>query len=341
MKPVKRTDFQYTLPTHQIAAFPLPQRSASRLLYLNRATGDVSHYQFDQLPGLLQPGDLLIFNDTKVIPARLYGYKETGGRVELLIERCLNETKALAHIQASRPPQVNSHIYVEGHKTFRVTDRHEALFEIQSLAGNIRQVLDQWGHMPLPPYIKRSDEPIDQDRYQTCYARREGAVAAPTAGLHFDPPLFQALKNQRIKTGYLTLHVGAGTFQPVRVQCVAQHQMHTEFMELPRELCETINRTKREGGRVIAVGTTSVRALETAAQSQTLQPYQGETDIFIYPGYQFQLIDGMITNFHLPESTLLMLVCAFGGYHEVFHAYYQAIAKQYRFYSYGDAMLIL
>jgi len=339
---VKRSDFYYPLPESLIAQYPLTPRSRSGLLRLDRQTGEVDHFIFSQLPALLQPNDLLVLNNTKVIPARLYGYKETKGRVEVLVERIQDNHQALAHLGASRPPHPDQVLYINQMQRLRVCQRQGELFLIESLDQPIRQLLYQHGVMPLPPYIKRPENHSDHSYYQTCYAEREGAVAAPTAGLHFDKTVFDQLDAMGVQRAYLTLHVGAGTFQPVKTEDIHHHVMHQEYMEVDEMLCQKVRETKASGGRVIAVGTTCVRALETAADKVgTVKPYDGETDIFIYPGYSFQVIDGMITNFHLPESTLIMLVAAFGGYNHVMNAYHQAVKRQYRFYSYGDAMFII
>lgn len=336
------TDFNYELPAELIARYPAAQRSASRLLCLNRQNGEIIHQQFKQLPNLLRPNDLLVFNNTRVIRARLFGQKPSGGKVELLIERVLNPYQALAHIRASKACRPGTQIILSDQTIVTVLGREQDLFCLQfPNTVPIFTLLDNIGHIPLPPYFGRDAEPLDDERYQTVYADLKGSVAAPTAGLHFDAELFQQLKIHQIASSFLTLHVGAGTFQPVRVQDLKTHVMHQEYMEVPMSVCEQIQHTKAHGGRVIAVGTTTVRSLETAAQSGQLKPYQGETRLFIYPGYQFQCIDGMITNFHLPESSLLMLVSAFAGYEATMAAYREAVTQQYRFFSYGDAMLIL
>jgi S-adenosylmethionine:tRNA ribosyltransferase-isomerase len=325
-------DFYYDLPSELIARYPLPERSASRLLCLDGPTGQLTHQQFTDLPALLMPGDLLVFNDTRVIPARLYGQKATGGQIEILIERLIDTHRALAHIRASKSPKPGSVLLIDDIH-ISVTGRQNALFELQ-FPEPILDVLNAVGHMPLPPYMTREDELSDRERYQTVFARKEGAVAAPTASLHFDEALLERFKNMGVNTAFVTLHVGAGTFQPVRVEQITDHVMHAEYMEISPEVCEQIQATKRRGNRVIAVGTTSLRCLETSKG----QPYRGDTNIFIYPGYQFQIVDALVTNFHLPESTLLMLVCAFSGYEPIMKAYRTAIEQSYRFFSYGDAM---
>ncbi len=333
------SDFYYELPDKLIARYPNPERSASRLLVLDKQSGAIAHHTFKQLPDFFQPGDLLVFNNTQVIPARLFGNKQTGGKVELLIERILNETQAWAHIRASKAPPVNSLlVFAEGFSA-EVLEKKDALYHL-SFNQPVLEILNKIGHMPLPPYLKREDELSDQSSYQTVYAKIPGAVAAPTAGLHFDEPLLKSLKEKGVELAYVTLHVGAGTFQPVRVNNIKEHVMHSEYLEVSSEVCEKIKKTKAAGGRVIAVGTTSVRALESASASGEIQPYSGDTQIFIYPGYTFKTIDAMITNFHLPESTLLMLISAFAGIDSIRNAYQVAIEEKYRFYSYGDGMLI-
>lgn len=338
---MKLQDFKYLLPPELIARYPVSPRTASRLLCLDKKTGACQHRNFYDLPSLLHPGDLLVFNNTKVIPARLFGNKSTGGRVEILIERVLDNHRVLAHVRASKAPKIGAQIILENNISIEVIKRVNDLFELKFLGvHSVLEVLQEIGHMPLPPYFNRPDEKIDQERYQTVYAEQLGAVAAPTAGLHFDENLIQQVQQNNIATAFVTLHVGAGTFQPVRVENINEHIMHSELAVVSKEVCEKIINTKKNNKRVIAVGTTTVRALETAARSGTLQPFTGETNIFIYPGYDFKCIDAMITNFHLPESTLLMLVSAFAGYENIFAAYKTAIEQRYRFYSYGDAMWI-
>lgn len=338
---MRRQDFHFGLPKELIAQYPPESRDASRLLCLNGSTGDYSDRFFTELPGLLSSGDLLIFNDTRVIPARVFGKKETGGKVEILIERVLDEYRCLAQIRASKSPKPGSRIVLEDNKRLELEDRENEFFILRTVDDvSINTVLEQNGHIPLPPYIQRADEIVDYDRYQTVFARHAGAVAAPTAGLHFSESMLEVLKDRGIATGFVTLHVGAGTFQPVRVTEITEHKMHKERFNIERELCEQIKQTREQGGRIIAVGTTTVRTLEAAVSDGCLQAGTGETDIFIYPGYEFQLVDAMITNFHLPESTLLMLVCAFAGIDNVLQAYQHAVEEQYRFFSYGDAMFI-
>ena len=336
----KRQDFHYELPPELIAKYPAEQRSASRLLVLP-ASGAIEHRAFVDILNYVSPGDLMVFNNTQVIPARIFGHKASGGRVEVLVERITGTHKALAMLRASKAPKPGAQLVLEGGCAVEVLGRQGNLFELAfPEASPVLAVLEAHGHMPLPPYIDRDDEAFDEQRYQTVYASQQGAVAAPTAGLHFDKALLEALEQKGVNTAFITLHVGAGTFQPVRVDDIASHQMHSETMQLSEAVCEQIRVTKAQGKRVFAVGTTSVRCLETAARSGELQAYAGETDIFIYPGFRFQVVDALITNFHLPESTLLMLVSAFAGYQPIMHAYREAVAQQYRFFSYGDAMLL-
>jgi S-adenosylmethionine:tRNA ribosyltransferase-isomerase len=338
---MQRSDFHYLLPEALIAQRPLRERSHSRLLVLDGASGLMQDLVFSDLADLLAPDDLLVFNDTRVIPARLFGHKDSGGRVEVLVERLLDEHRVLAHLRASKSPRPGGRLRLEGNVEVEVVAREGDLFQLLFHDGRpLLTILEQHGHMPLPPYIEREDEAVDRERYQTVYARRAGAVAAPTAGLHFDEPMLNKLRVKGVNMTTVTLHVGAGTFQPVRVADIHQHRMHAEWLEVSEEVCSQVRHTREQGGRVIAVGTTSVRALETASLQGELRPYQGDTDIFIYPGFTFHSVDAMITNFHLPESTLLMLVCAFAGYEHVMAAYRHAVAEQYRFFSYGDAMFI-
>jgi S-adenosylmethionine:tRNA ribosyltransferase-isomerase len=339
---MKLSDFTFSLPEDLIAQQPAPNREDSRLLVLDRHSGTIDDKQFKALPGLLLPGDLLVFNDSRVIPARLFGQKDTGGKVEILVERVTGEQTVLAQIKASKTPKPGTVIFLDQGDSLTVVGRQGELYE---LTGNneitIMALLERHGHMPLPPYIRREDTGFDRERYQTVYARQPGAVAAPTAGLHFTTGMIEALQQRGINTGFVTLHIGAGTFKPVRAEQVTDHVMHTEWYSVDERLCAQIATTRANGGRIIAVGTTVVRCLESAAASGTLQPVQGETGIFIYPGYTFRTIDGLITNFHLPESTLLMLVCAFAGMQHTLDAYKHAVEARYRFFSYGDAMLIL
>lgn len=335
------SDFHFDLPNELIARYPLRERSASRLLCLEGNTGDTAHRLFTDLPDLLQPGDLLVFNNTRVIPARLFGKKETGGQVEVLVERVTGEHDLVAHVRASKALKKGQKVILEDSTALRMTGRRDALFHLVSEAGEpVLDMLERIGHMPLPPYVDRPDESTDRERYQTVYAKEAGAVAAPTAGLHFDDAVLEALKMRGVESTFVTLHVGAGTFQPVRVDRIDDHVMHSEIAHVPEEAVEAVNRARARGGRVVAVGTTSVRSLESASRSGYLKPFQGETDIFIHPGYRFQTVDALVTNFHLPESTLIMLVSAFAGYEHVKRAYQDAITEKYRFFSYGDAMFI-
>jgi S-adenosylmethionine:tRNA ribosyltransferase-isomerase len=342
---MRRSDFQFDLPAELIAQYPTQQRSASRLLHLDVATGQLVDRQFRDFPSLLQRGDLLVLNDTRVIPARIPGQKDTGGKVEVLVERLLASDRVLAHVRASKSPKPGRRLKFSDDVEAEVIARQDDMFELRFADSsrpevNMAMILEQLGHMPLPPYIEREDAETDRERYQTVYAREQGAVAAPTAGLHFDEVMLQAIQDAGIELAFVTLHVGAGTFQPVRVENIDQHKMHSEWMQLSNEVAEAVQRTRARGGRVIAVGTTSVRCLETAARAGDLQPYCGETDIFITPGYRFRVVDALLTNFHLPESTLLMLVSAFAGHANIMRAYRHAVAERYRFFSYGDAMVI-
>lgn len=332
---MKLSDFDFDLPQELIAQYPKKERSASRLLCLDKVTSKIQHRQFADILDFINPDDLLVFNDTKVIPARLFGNKITGGKIEILVERVLENNQVLAHVKASKAPKPNTELIIADEFKVIVIERIDDLFKLQ-FNEDVFSVLEQAGHIPLPPYIARSDEHDDHERYQTVYAKNRGAVAAPTAGLHFDADLMAKIPNK----AFITLHVGAGTFQPVRVENVTEHKMHAEYIEVSKEVSEQIKQTKANGGRVIAVGTTCVRSLETAAQSGEIKPFSGETDIFIYPGYKFNCIDALITNFHLPKSTLLMLVSTLAGYDSVMHAYNEAVKEKYRFFSYGDAMFI-
>ncbi|OUR71858.1 tRNA preQ1(34) S-adenosylmethionine ribosyltransferase-isomerase QueA [Methylophaga sp. 41_12_T18] len=337
---MQRTDFQFEIPPELIAQFPSKHRTESRLLSLEGATGNLSDQQFVDLPTFLQKDDLLVFNNTKVIPARLKGKKESGGKVEVLVERVLDQHRVLAHVRSSKSPGAGVHLLLEDKLDAEVLGRHDALFEIYFHVDDVVAALEEHGRLPLPPYIERDVAKDDLDRYQTVYAQHIGAVAAPTAGLHFDQAMLDTIAEMGIDSAQVTLHVGAGTFQPVRVDDIKTHHMHSERIEVTAEVCEKIKATRARGGRVIAVGTTSVRALESASRNGCIIPYSGETDIFIYPGYQFKSVDAMITNFHLSESTLLMLVSAFAGRDNVMNAYQHAITNKYRFFSYGDAMFI-
>jgi len=338
---MRRTDFAYELPPALIAQAPLDERSASRLLCLDGDSGAIADAAVADLPQRLRAGDLLVFNDTRVIPARVFGRKASGGRVELLVERLLDDARLLALVRSSKSPKAGGELLLDGGVQATVVARHDDLFELQLPAGtDVVAWLETVGHVPLPPYIERDDTAADRERYQTVFADRPGAVAAPTAGLHFDPVLLERLAEAGVATARVTLHVGAGTFQPMRAEHVADHRMHAEWLEVPQATCDAVAAARARGGRVVAVGTTTVRSLETAAGDGTLRPFAGETRLFITPGYAFRVVDLMVTNFHLPESTLLMLVCAFAGTDHVLAAYRHAVAARYRFFSYGDAMLV-
>ncbi|NII09131.1 tRNA preQ1(34) S-adenosylmethionine ribosyltransferase-isomerase QueA [Oleiagrimonas sp. C23AA] len=339
---MKKADFHFDLPPELIAQAPLPERSASRLLVLDPKAQTRDDRLFRDLPDLLEPGDLLVFNDTRVLPARLFGRKETGGAVEILIERVTGSHEARAQLGVSKKPKEGGRIILDDGTKITVLGRDGAFFKLRfETEEPLEKVLLRVGHMPLPPYIEREDSEADAERYQTVFAREPGAVAAPTAGLHFDEVLLQRISDMGVDTGYVTLHVGAGTFQPMRAERVEEHTMHREWLNVGAELVEKIARTRANGGRVIAVGTTVVRALESACVEGKLHPFAGETQIFIFPGYRFSAIDALITNFHLPESTLLMLVSALAGQDYMLASYRHAVAQRYRFFSYGDAMLIL
>ncbi|NMZ58303.1 tRNA preQ1(34) S-adenosylmethionine ribosyltransferase-isomerase QueA [Pseudomonas nitroreducens] len=332
-------DFHFDLPEALIARHPLPERRSSRLLVLDGASGELSHRQFADILGFLQPGDLMVFNNTRVIPARLFGQKASGGKLEILVERVLDSHRVLAHVRSSKSPKPGSKILIDGGGEAEMLQRHDALFEL-GFSEDVLPLLERVGHMPLPPYIDRPDEDADRERYQTVYAERAGAVAAPTAGLHFDEALLESIRAKGVETAFVTLHVGAGTFQPVRVERIEDHHMHNEWLEVSQEVVDAVAACKARGGRVVAVGTTSVRSLESAARDGVLKPFSGDTDIFIFPGRPFHVVDALVTNFHLPESTLLMLVSAFAGYPETMAAYAAAVEQGYRFFSYGDAMFI-
>jgi len=339
-------DFSFELPESLIAHYPQAQRSGCRLLSLNGEDGSLAHGVFTDLLDKLNPGDLLVFNNTRVIPARIFGRKASGGKIEVLVERMLDDKRVLAHVRASKAPKPGSELVLGEDESIQatMTARHDALFEIEFYdARSVLEILNDIGHMPLPPYIDRPDEDVDRELYQTVYSQKPGAVAAPTAGLHFDEPMLAALREKGVETVFVTLHVGAGTFQPVRVDSIEDHIMHSEYAEVPQDVVDAVLACKARGNRVIAVGTTSVRSLESAAQATKdalIAPFFGDTKIFIYPGYHYQVIDALVTNFHLPESTLIMLVSAFAGYKNTMHAYQQAVEKEYRFFSYGDAMFL-
>ncbi|GLU38600.1 tRNA preQ1(34) S-adenosylmethionine ribosyltransferase-isomerase QueA [Pseudomonas sp. R3.Fl] len=332
-------DFHFDLPEALIARHPLAERRASRLLVLDGPSGALSHRHFADLLEYLRPGDLMVFNNTRVIPARLFGQKESGGKLEILVERVLDSRRVLAHVRSSKSPKPGSKILIDGGAEAQMLQRHDALFEL-GFAEDVLPLLERVGHMPLPPYIDRPDEAADRERYQTVYAERAGAVAAPTAGLHFDEGLLAAIREKGVDTAFVTLHVGAGTFQPVRVEKIEDHHMHSEWLEVGQDVVDAVAACRARGGRVIAVGTTSVRSLESAARDGQLKPFSGDTDIFLYPGRPFHVVDALVTNFHLPESTLLMLVSAFAGYPQTMAAYAAAVEHEYRFFSYGDAMFI-
>ncbi len=337
-----RTDlFHYELPQELIAQHPSPRRTDARLLALDGSNGAISDRHIPEILELLNPGDLLVFNDTRVVAARLFGRKQSGGRVEVLVERVENEREVVALVKASKTPKIGSILKIEDEFEFSVSARDGMFFRLRNeSASDVSTIMQRVGHVPLPPYIDRIDTSADSARYQTVYGKNPGAAAAPTAGLHFDEDLMLALAESGIDIGFVTLHVGAGTFQPVRSPNVEAHQMHSERFDISEKFCRQVERAQRANKRVIAIGTTSVRALESAALDGHLQPMQGDTDIFIYPGYRFQLVDAMLTNFHLPQSTLLMLVCAFAGTEKIMQAYDHAIQQRYRFFSYGDAMWI-
>ncbi|MDN3716011.1 tRNA preQ1(34) S-adenosylmethionine ribosyltransferase-isomerase QueA [Vibrio breoganii] len=342
------SDFHFDLPDELIARYPMPDRTSSRLLQLTGNSGEVQDKNFTDMLDLVGEGDLLVFNNTRVIPARVFGRKASGGKIEVLVERMVDEHTILAHVRSSKSPKPGTELFLGDKDQYAavMVARHDALFEIRFTSDKaVLQILEEVGHMPLPPYIDRPDEDSDQERYQTVYNEKPGAVAAPTAGLHFDDEILEKIKAKGANLAFVTLHVGAGTFQPVRVDNILEHHMHAEYVEVTQEVVDAINETKAKGGRVIAVGTTSVRSLESAAQDAVrkgteLKPFFGDTDIFIYPGYEFQLIDCLLTNFHLPESTLIMLVSAFAGYDNVMGAYLHAVEHKYRFFSYGDAMFV-
>ena len=339
---MKKSDFHYDLPQELIAQAPLPRRSASRLLHVPPGDGPFEDLGFADLPGLLRAGDLLVFNDTRVIPARLHGQKATGGRVEILVERLLPDNEARVQLGVSKPPKPGSRIDLDAGGSAEVLGREGEFWRLRfDVDGPLEPWLQGAGQLPLPPYIRRVPGAGDAERYQTVFAREAGAVAAPTAGLHFDEPLLEALRARGIGTGHVTLHVGAGTFQPVRVEDLGEHRMHSEWLNVGASLVEQVRRTRAAGGRVVAVGTTVVRALEAATgEDGALRPFAGETRLFILPGYRIRSVDALLTNFHLPESTLLMMVSAFAGKDRMFAAYDHAIRQRYRFFSYGDAMLV-
>jgi len=339
-------DFSFELPETLIAHYPQAERSGCRLLSLDGPTGALAHGTFTDLLDKLNPGDLLVFNNTRVIPARLFGRKASGGKIEVLVERMLDDKRILAHIRASKAPKPGAELLLGDDENVHATmvARHDALFEVEfNDDRTVLDILNSIGHMPLPPYIDRPDEESDRELYQTVYSEKPGAVAAPTAGLHFDEPLLEKLRLKGVVMAFVTLHVGAGTFQPVRVDSIEDHIMHAEYAEVPQPVVDAVLACKARGNKVVAVGTTSVRSLESAAQAakdDIIAPFFGDTRIFIYPGYKYRVIDALVTNFHLPESTLIMLVSAFAGYQHTMRAYHEAVKAEYRFFSYGDAMYI-
>lgn len=334
-------DFDFDLPSELIAQFPLAVRSASRLLCLDKTSGAIVHSSFKELPNLITAKDLLVFNDTKVIPARLFATKITGGKVEILVERVSENNKIIAQIKTSKALKNGTVLFLDKENFFEVIGRQDNFF-ILLLNSKLKiiELLAQFGQIPLPPYIEHQPTKFDKDRYQTIYAKCDGAVAAPTAGLHFDQELMLTLAQKNVQTAFLTLHVGAGTFQPIRTQNFAEHKMHKEYINVPEAICEQVAAVKQNGGRIIAVGTTSARALESASSGGTIRSYNGDTDIFIYPGYKFKCVDVLITNFHLPKTTLLLLISALAGKNNIMRAYQEAIQQKYRFFSYGDSMII-
>ena len=334
---MKKSDFNYQLPNELIARYPLEHRTDSRLLVVNDEQLIDQH--FTDLPGLLKAGDLLVFNNTRVIAARLYGHKKTGGKLEILLERVIGDKAALAHVRNSKSLKIGATILLDGGYHCTVESRVGDLLEL-TFVDSIHTVLESVGHMPLPPYIDREDESLDLERYQTVFSETPGAVAAPTAGLHFDEALLDKISTMNVDFAHVTLHVGSGTFQPVREENLDDHIMHKEWLTVDQSVIDKVNKTKQAGGRVIAVGTTAMRSLESAAKDGKLKPFTGDTDLFITPGYQFNVVDAMVTNFHLPESTLLMLVSAFSGYERIKEVYEHAINQRYRFFSYGDAMFL-
>ncbi len=336
---MQASDFDYSLPHELIAQYPTEERGASRLLVVDSAANALADRRFSDLPSLLEAGDLLVFNDTRVIRARLFGTKDTGGRVEILIERILTSTTALAQVRASKPPKPKSNLILAGGNSARVIGRKQDFYNLE-FSLPVGPFLEEYGSVPLPPYLNREAESDDIDRYQTVYAKYDGAVAAPTAGLHFDEELLRSIEQSGVRLGFVTLHVGAGTFQPLREEHIESNRLHSEQLIVTEQVCNEVDRVRKEGGRIIAVGTTSVRALETASAGGEPEPFKGDTELFILPGYRFNCVDAMITNFHLPQSSLLMLVAAFAGTERMLDAYQHAIREGYRFFSYGDAMFV-
>jgi S-adenosylmethionine:tRNA ribosyltransferase-isomerase len=340
--PYTLKDFSYSLPIELIANYPPMQRTDSRMLCLDKSSGEITHKKFTDILNFVNPGDLLVLNNTQVIPARLFSKKTTGGKVEILIERILDRKRVLAHLKSSKSLKIGTKLILENGISLEILARDENIFELYFLVEPppILELLNKMGHIPLPPYLQRPDEFFDRERYQTVFASSPGAVAAPTAGLHFDETLLNALKSNGVNIAFITLHVGAGTFQPVRAERFEEHRMHREYVTVTDAICEQIKKTKQDNKRVIAVGTTVVRALETAALNGKIAAFAGDTRLFIYPGFHFRCIDALMTNFHLPQSTLLMLVSAFAGFKQVMAAYQSAITFKYRFFSYGDVMWI-
>ncbi len=336
---MKTEIFDYHLPEKLIASYPTKERDHSRLLHLNRQSGVLQNKYFYDIVDEIQENDLLVFNNSKVMAARLFGQKITGAKLEFLVEKVLDEATFTSHIRASKAPKLGSEILIENHKAI-VLEKAQGLYTIKLEDITIWQLMHEYGHMPLPPYMKREDESFDIERYQTVYSKLLGSVAAPTAGLHFTKALLRKIEQKGAKLAYITLHVGSGTFKPVQAEDITAHQMHSELIDVPKSVCDLVNETKAKGGRVIAVGTTSVRSLESAAISGAIKPFYGESDIFLYPGKPFNVVDAMVTNFHLPKSTLIMLVSAFSSLDNIKKAYEHAVNNEYRFYSYGDAMFI-
>ena len=334
---MRLSDFEFDLPKSLIAQQPPTRRDSSRLLV---AQSKIIDTFFSQIDNFIQSGDLLVMNNTRVIPARLLANKTTGGKVEIMIERLLSKSQALAMIRSSRAPKIGSYMVLENGVNTRILDKKNNFYTLEFTDQSLFDLLDNVGHIPLPPYIKRADSKIDLERYQTVYAKPRGSVAAPTAGLHFDKALLMSLEQKGTQHCFVTLHIGSGTFQPVKVENITQHKMHSEYFEISQSTVDKINQTKMNGGRIIAVGTTAVRVLESSIKNGVLSAQNGETDIFIYPNYEFKVVDKMITNFHLPKSSLLMLVSAFIGHKRMLEIYQHAIEKHYRFFSYGDAMLL-
>lgn len=335
---MNKSDFFYELPSELIAQHPTKNRTGSRLLVLDKGTGKHQDNNFTDLIDHLNAGDLLVFNNTKVIPARLLGKKSTGAKVEVFVERLLDDQSAIVMLKTNKAVKLGLNVLF-GDDQIQITARKGMFFLVET-QGSLSEIMNQVGHMPLPPYIQRDDAATDQERYQTVYAKEKGAVAAPTAGLHFDEDLLKQIKTKGINSTYVTLHVGAGTFQPVKTDSIHDHIMHKEWLQVSSDVCELVKQTKRNGNKVVAVGTTAVRCLETAAASGEIKEFTGDTNIFIYPGYEFKVVDSLLTNFHLPESTLIMLVSTLSNRKSIMNAYKHAVEEKYRFFSYGDAMLI-